>query len=303
MRRLPYLALIAAACTLQAAPSDTIYAIARISDTNNEFPPGSGMYATLYQIGSFDLANPTGTAGSYSYSWTSLNAGSQAATTSIARNPLTGQLYVQQGFNSYRSVSASGVVGATSLGTMQTMFGMAFDASGNLYGADGYSFPGRLHTLNPGTGATNSYTTITNFQPYSQFGGGLTVTAGNKLYFANLNYITNQGFLMTIDAATGVGTNVGILTGTGFNAQTDWMSLFSSGNSLYLLNANRLYQVSTADATLTRLGTVTNLPYSSRIGFSGAVGNPGAIPEPSTYGLALGALALAGAAIRRRRRA
>jgi len=296
MRRLLAITLAAAASNLGAASPDTIYAIARVSPPD----PGSpGYYLNAYVVGSFDLANPAGAPGSYSYTWTSLGSPTTEALTNIVRNPLNGQLYLQYGFYQYRTVSASGTIGGTSLGTGPAYFGMAFDASGNLHAIDGYDFA--VRALDPATGVGTTFEMV-NFEPYSQFGGGLAAL-GNTLYFANFGFDTGvYGELLQVDPATGASQRRGIFSGQGYDPM-DWMSLFASGSGLYLLNADRLYQVDPANAALTRLGTVTDLPFADMYGFAGAVGNFGTIPEPSTYGLGLAGLALVTAAIRRRRKA
>lgn len=296
MRHLPALALLAAAGLLQGAPTDVIYATAK---ANVADPSSPGSYLSGFQFGSFDLANPTGTPGSYSYAWSSLGSPTTDELTNIVRNPLSGQLYLQYGFYQYRTVSPSGTFGGSALGTGPAYFGMAFDASGNLHAIDGYD--GAVRALDPATGVGTTFEIFTA-QLYSQFGGGLAALGGT-LYFANLAFDTDlYGELVQVNPATGGTLSLGMFTGQDYNP-ADWMALFASGSNLYLLNADRLYQVDPSNAALNRLGTVTNLPATEFYGFSGAVGSFGAIPEPSTYGLAMGALALAGTAIRRRRKA
>lgn len=277
------LALVALSVSVRAAIVTPIYAIAGLSFDDG--PPFSG-----YQFGVFDLDSPTGSPGSYQYAWTSLGGASTTPLANIALNPLTSQLYLQYNFNQYRSIGTDGTLGAD-LGAMSTLFGMAFDGAGDLYGTHGSTW----YTLDGSNGAINSTSGLAaSF--YSQLGGGLTYAGDGNFYFGNL-------FSLYSITPGGVESSIGAFSGTGF-APFDWISMFSSGANTYLLNADRLYQVNLSDASLDLLGTVTGLPAEFASGFSGAAGLASApapaIPEPGTWAAA--ALLVGGAAFARWRR-
>ena len=274
---------------LRAALITPIYAIARLAP---------GVPATAYQFGVFDLGSPTGSPGSYQYAWTSLGGTdddgnvvpSYVPLANLALNPVTSQMYLQYNFNQYRTISTAGVIG-DSLGSMDTLWGMAFNNAGNLYGAHATTW----YTLNPATGATISSTGISLV--YSQFGGGLTYASDGNFYFGSSYPSPNPLFKIT---AGGVSTNVGTFSGTSYDT-ADWIAMFSSGANTYLLNENRLYQVNLSDASLSLLGTITGLPGTFERGFSGAVGVASApIPEPGTWAAAV--LLAGGAAFMRWRK-
>ncbi len=281
--------LIAASATsLVGAPSQTVYAIAGLTDNS-------------YQLGSFDLANPQGTLGSYVYSWNSIGSPTPAAMANISRQPTTGELYLQLGFDDFQSVGTDGTTIGSTIELVDTYFGMTFGASGLIYGLGGQN--NVLDTVHPTIpGMPIASLSLTPFF-YSQFGGGLTATVGDQLYFANLNYDNpnGPGELYAINPQSNSVSLMGNLIGEDYLAD-DWMALFAYNASLYLLNNNRVYLVNTADASLTKLGWIENLPAEFNIGFAGAVGNVVApVPEPSTYGLLLAGLSLALAAVRRKR--
>ncbi|MBU3666780.1 MAG: hypothetical protein FGM15_13030 [Chthoniobacterales bacterium] len=281
-----FMVLFGAMAPLRAAIVTPIYAIARLSFVEEPY--------NRYQFGVFDLGSPTGSPGSYGYAWTSLGSSSAAPLANLALNPVTSQMYLQYDFTEYRTISTGGVIGGTSLGSMDTLFGMAFDNSGNLYGAH-YD---QWFTLNPATGTTITNTTMSDFL-YSQFGGNMAYASDGDFYFAASD---PPDPLFNITAA-GVDTMVGDFSGTNYD---DTMSsvMFSSGVDSYLLNENRLYQVTLSNASLSLLGTVTGLPDEFNSGFSGAVGiasaAPAAVPEPGTWAAA--ALLVGGAAFMRWRK-
>ena len=270
---------------LRASIVTPIYAIARLSFVDEPY------YS--YQFGVFDLGSPIGSPGSYTYAWTSLGSSSVTPLANLALNPVTSQMYLQYNFTEYRTISTGGVIGASSLGSMDTLFGMAFDSSGNLYGTDGSAWL----TLNPSTGATTSSTAISGV--YSQFGGAMAYASDGDFYFAESG---PPDSLFNITAG-GVDTEVGDFSGTNYN-DAGWSAMFSSGVNSYLLNENRLYQVNLSNASLSLLGTITGLPAEFSLGFSGAVGIASAptpaVPEPGTWAAA--ALLAGGAAFMRWRK-
>lgn len=282
--------LAASGVSLVATPPQTIYGVVNITDEN---------FAYYYQFGSFDLSNPTGVPGSYTYNWSNLGTSSTNAINNVSRSPLSTQLFAQTGFEMLTPVSTNGTL-STGGPNIPSYFGTTFDSSGNLYGIGG--FENTLDILDINDGSVISSQPLP-FLAYSQFGGGLAATAGNQLYFANLNTDNGLGELFAIHPGTLVTTSfIGLFSGTDYDAN-DWMSLFAYDANLYLLNANRLYAVNEINASLTLLGTISGLPVGFERGFAGAVGNVvnSPIPEPSTYGMILAGLALAAATLRRRR--
>ena len=272
---------------LRASIITPIYAIAKLSFVEEPY--------NRYQFGVFDLGSPTGSPGSYQYAWTSLGSSSATPLANLALNPVTSQMYLQYDFSEYRTISTGGVIGGASLGSMSTLWGMAFDNAGNLYG----SHDDQWSTLDPATGATITTTTMSD-GIYSQLGGGLAYASDGSFYFGAP--FPPPGALFNITAG-GVDTNVGTLSGTSYNSG-DWMAMFSSGVNTYLLNEDRLYQVNLSDASLSLLGTITGLPVEFESGFSGAVGiasaAPAPVPEPGTWAAA--ALLAGGAAFMRWRK-
>lgn len=264
-----------------------VHAIARLNDP------------FAYQFGGFDLDTPTGSPGSYSYAWSSIGALSSTAMNNLARVPGSGDLYLVYNFSSYRAIGTDGTLGSD-LGTLPSTFGMAFDGSGGLYAIHGTGgATGTWYTLNATDGATLSSANTLN--AYSQFGGNLTWSGDGNFYWAD----DNTDALYSI-SADGSYNQIGGLTGDGFNG-SDWLTLFSEGDSTYLLNEARLYEVNLATAGLTRLGTVTGLPSKFALGFAGAAGTPtttptGQAPAPATLALLAGGLALLRLTPRRGRR-
>ena len=280
-------ALVALGVSVRAAIVTPVYAIAGLS--YNDGPPFNG-----YQFGVFDLDSPTGSPGSYQYAWTSLGSASFDSLANLVLNPQTSQMYLQYNFNQFRTIGTDGTLGGSSLGTMDTLFGMSYDLSGNLNGA----WDTNWYSLDPATGVTLGTSTFGDeYFVYSSFGGGLTYSGDGNFYFANA-YPTAD--LVRITPA-GVNSVVGVLSGTDFNPGY-YLSLFSSGVNTYLLNADRLYQVNLSDASLNLLGNVTGLPPDFLPGFTGAVAFSSAppVPEPGTWAAA--ALLAGGAAFMRWRK-
>ena len=269
-------ALVALGVSVRAAIVTPIYAIANLSF--GEAP------LSRYQFGVFDLGSPIGSPGSYQYAWTSLGGISNEPLANLALNPVTSQLYLQYDFNQYRAIGTDGTLGAD-LGAMSTLFGMAFDGAGGLYGTHSDNW----YTLDGSNGSINSTSVLAaNF--YSQFGGGLTYAADGNFYFGD-------PFSLYSITPGGVESEIGNFSGTGF-APFGWIAMFSSGANTYLLNADRLYQVDLSDASLDLLGAVTGLPPEFALGFSGAAGIASApapaIPEPGTWAAAAFLLGTAG---------
>ena len=279
-------AFVVFGASVRAAIVTPIYALAALSFDDG--PPFNG-----YQFGVFDLDSPTGSPGSYQYAWTSLGSASFDSLANLVLNPQTSQMYLQYNFSEFRTIGTDGTLGGSSLGAMDTFYGMAFDPGANLYGTDGIAW----FSLNPSTGTTASSSPLgAGF--YSQFGGGLAYASDGNFYFS----ATFPDSLIQI-TPSGVDTEVGNFSGTGYDGN-DWNALFTSGANTYLLNRDRLYQVNLSDASLSLMGNITGLPANFASGFSGAVGQasvaPAAVPEPGTWAAA--ALLAGGAAFTRWRK-
>jgi hypothetical protein len=286
--------------------SRLLFAVAAGTSTLLADPASKPIYALAYnptpgsramQLGTFDLNAPTGTAGSYSYAWTSLGGPLAETAKNLALQPGTNQLYLTYGDSetTLRTISATGVVGDP-IGTLPGgTYGMVFQADGSLRAVD--IFGSDLLTIDPATGTISATTETAGF--YSSYSGNLT-SVGNTLYWANIGFgEPPESGLHRVGPDQFVGA---FSTNDPQFDEYEFMNLFAWDADLYLLNADILYQVSTTDGALTRLGTVTGLP-SGYNSFTGAVGNAvTAVPEPSTYGLLLGVGALALAASRRRSR-
>ena len=92
--------------------------------------PGSSGYE--YGFGTFDLANPTGSPGAYTYAWTTLRSPAAAVLANVAMEPGSGSMVVEYEFSQFRSISTAGVLSG-SLGPTSAYWGMAFDTAGDLY--------------------------------------------------------------------------------------------------------------------------------------------------------------------------
>ena len=253
-----------------------------------------------YGFGSFDIASPTGTPGSYSYAWTSVLS-NQPALADLSRNPDSGTMYLMvdpYGTDSYRSITTTGVM--TPLGTpADTIYSMAIDnTTGDLYA---YSLTASNFwlQLDPANGSTLTAGNLTGAQtvPYSSFGGNMTGAATGGFYFAN-EFPQAELVKITPEGANASTTIIGTMTGSGFDPAKP-SSPFVWGTTLHVLNQDRLYSVNEADASLTLLGTVTGLP-GDFTNFTGAVAPVTAVPEPRVLAiLAVAGLGFVAARFRR----
>ena len=247
-----------------------------------------------YQFGVFDLGSPTGVYGNYSYAWNSLGSYPSAPLANLVKDPTTSQMYLQYSFNQFRTVGTDGTIGASSLGTMNSAYGMAFDLSGNLYSVyTPWNQPSVWYTLNPATGSTVSSTSLTGGINISgQVGGGMAYSGDGSYYFSDYPYSSQPNGRLVRIGSDGSASVVGNFAGTGYD-QTKRHALFSSGLDTYLLNNNNLYIVDLSDASLDRLGSITGLPAEFSAGFSGVVGVPAsaAVPEPGQVAASLVLLA------------
>jgi hypothetical protein len=254
-----------------------------------------------YGFGSFDISNPTGSPGSYSYAWTAVLS-NQTALADLARDPNSGAMYLMfdpYGVKSYRSITTGGVM--TSLGTpTDRVYSMAIDnTTGELF-AYAMTAPSRWQKLDEASGSTLTSGSLTGAQtsPYASVGGNMTGSAAGGFYFAS-EFPGGQLVQITPSGTNASTVITGTMTGTGFNS-TKASIPFVSGTSLHVLNENRLYSVDQTNAALTLLGTVTGLP-GDFMTFSGAVAPVTIVPEPTTLPLAVSA-GLGFAAVRFRRR-
>jgi hypothetical protein len=274
-------ALLAGFCNLLNGAD--IYVLARIANTSSPF--------NEFQFGKFDLDNPntSGGSGNYVYSYSAIGTKGTTALKNLAFNPTNSTMYLSYGTNEYRTIDTSGTLSASSLGTTASLFGMAFNESGELYGAHTTN----MYDMNPATGATLSTATLTTMA-YSSYGGNMTWMSGSY-YFAN-EY--NKSLVI-------LGTN-GSYTSVGKFVDTDYTSsaghaLFMHENQMYLLNGLNLFSVNAATAALTKLGSITGIGGTGiSKGFSGAISfTP--VPEPSTYAMGLAGMTLIALGARRKR--
>lgn len=255
---------------------------------------------TGFGFGSFDISNPTGSPGSYSYAWTSVLS-NQPALADLARDPDSGAMYLMvepYGSKSYRSITATGVM--TPLGTpTDTVYSMAIEnTTGDLY-AYKMTATNRWQKLDRANGSTLTSGTLTGAQtgPYSSYGGNMTGAATGGFYFVS-EFPSGQLVKITPSGASASTVITGTMSGTNFDG-TKASSPFVSGTTLYVLNQNRLYSVNETNAALTLLGTVTGLPGDFTV-FTGAVAPVTVVPEPTTLALlAVAGLGLAAARVRR----
>lgn len=254
-----------------------------------------------YGFGTFDLASPTGTSGSYSYAWTTLLSPTSATLANLAMSPDTGAMSLQYEFSEYRTITATGVLSG-SLGPIPALWGMAYDGADDLYAFNSQSAGTPWLKLDPANGQELTQGTVTgaftDSDIYSSFGGNLTVRPAGGFYFANEN---NGAELVTFTLSGINATTVlsGSFAGAGFDG--GGLSLFVSGTSLYLLSSSSLFSVDESTAALTKLGEVTGLP-ASFTDFTGAASPFVAVPEPSLLTLAAGGVFAGSACLVRRRR-
>ncbi len=254
-----------------------VYAIAKLTEGQ-------------YQVGTFDLSNPdtSGGSGNYAYSWSNLGSVSSATLGNLVYDATISQMYITSGSYEFRTIDTSGNQGPILGYLLNSMYGMAFDNSGTLAGVN-YD---TVQVISPADASTIS-SELLSTNATSQFTGFLTYTPSAGFLIANY---AAPSTLKSV-ALNGNVTTIGTFSGTGFD-DTQSMTLFASGDSVYMLNGERLYSVNTSNASLTRLGTVVNLPAGFENGFSGAV----AVPEPSSVLLGFVAVASAWMISRKRRK-
>lgn len=282
-----------------------------LSATHLSATPTTDVYATFgmnyidgvgytYGFGTFDLANPTGSFGEYSYAWTTLLAADGPVLANLAMQPGTGAMTLQYEFNQYRAISSAGALSGN-LGTTSSFFGMSYDTSGGLYAVAPYESLPWLR-LNPANGQSLASGTFTgDFFYYSSFGGNLAARPDGGFYFVDEGPYPPQLLRLTPNGNDVITVAIGTVTGTGFDPANSGMSLFTSGTSLYLLQETTLFAVDESTAALTKLGTIAGLPTDFK-DFTGAAAMIMPVPEPSTYAMALFGLACGGVSMWRRKR-
>lgn len=204
------------------------------------------------------------------------------AVTGLAIDPLTGVLYGSTSRNSANSPGSLITINkATGQGTLvgsyaaggESMADITFTSDGTLYG---WLEPGTddLNTINLATGAA---TDVGN-AGLSTFGSGLAANSANVLYYAGSG---SDGMLRTVSRATGLTTDVAVLTGGPATSSSIAALAFSPTGTLYgvyldeTTKASQLLTINTTTAAITLLGpSITAL---DAIAFDG-----GAAPPPPT---------------------
>lgn len=262
--------------------------------------PGSSGYE--YGFGTFDLANPTGSPGAYTYAWTTLRSPAAAVLANVAMEPGSGSMVVEYEFSQFRSISTAGVLSG-SLGPTSAYWGMAFDTAGDLYAFSPSGAP--WLNLDPANGQALTegglVGDVAANDIYSTFGGNLAARPAGGFFMVNQSTVPElvRFGLVDPDAATLL---TGTFAGTGFDPLESGLSLFASGSSLFLLSGSSLFSVDESNAALTKLGDVSGLP-GNFAGFTGATSLVVAVPEPATLGLvAFGGTLMAARRLRRSRR-
>ena len=276
MTRAALLFLLTAIASIQARAVD-VYAIANLTGSQ-------------YQVGTFDLSNPdtSGGSGNFTYTWSSLGSVSSATLGNVVYDSTTSQMYITSASYEFRTIDTAGNQGPILGYLLNSMYGMAFDHSGTLAGVN-YD---KAEVISPVDASIISSANLSS-NATTQFAGFMT-------YAPSAGYlIANNGAPSTLQnvALNGNVTTIGTFSGTGFD-DTQSMTLFASGNSVYMLNGETLYSVNASNASLTRLGSIVNLPAAFANGFSGAV----AVPEPSSVLLGFVSVASAWLASRKRQK-
>ncbi|HVU24887.1 MAG TPA: autotransporter-associated beta strand repeat-containing protein [Opitutus sp.] len=251
-------------------------------------------------------------------------AGSGTLTLSAA-NHYSGGTTVSAGTLSagHNSALGSGAVTIGSGGILSAGAGIALDndiaigSGGTLNGASGSSFAGTIS----GDGSLDGAVTLASGGSLSPGNspGNLTVTSGSSLTFTSgstydwqLGSLVANGSgsaatdwdLITLNGTASLSTN-GVFLTPGFltanSAPDQGDSFWSSSHSWTVVTGN-------ASSTITGTFQVDNSGWSTGAFSTQLSGNDlvlnwtaSAVPEPSTYAAILGAFALAGAAVRRRR--
>ena len=301
-RALP-VAAARAAMLFVAALAWSASSVSQAADVYATFQTFDGTSLTYaYGFGTFDLASPTGTSGSYSYAWTTLLSPTSATLANPAMSPDSGEMSLQYEFSEYRTITATGVLSG-SLGPAPALWGMAYDGADDLYAFNSQSSGTPWLKLDPTNGQQLTEGTVTGAftdnDIYSSFGGNLTARPAGGFYFANEN--NGAELVQFIPSGTNATTVLsGSFAGAGFVG--GGLSLFVSGTSLYLLSSSSLFSVDESTAALTQLGTVTGLP-AGFTDFTGAASPFVAVPEPSLLTLLAGGVLAGSVSLSRRRRA
>lgn len=183
-----------------------------------------------------------------------------------------GDLFGVDGGSLYKISQSTGV--STMLGSMGSFVnGLVFGSDGTLYGSGGNS----LYKLNTTTGQASLIGSM-----------GAPQSAGDLAFFKGQLYLASDLGLAVVNPLTGASKLIG---GT-----TDIFGLASTVDTLFGVKDNSIY---TIDPT-TGIGTVV-APYTNGSAYGAAsLPAPVAVPEPSTWAVLLLGLALVGYALRRR---
>ncbi|MFM7206530.1 MAG: hypothetical protein ACKO4T_07680 [Planctomycetaceae bacterium] len=246
----------------------------------------------VYGFGRFDIASPAGSPGAYSYASQMLRNPAAPQLSNLAMNPVTGEMVLSYGFTGFRSISTSGSL-SDNLGTTATLYGMAYDASSQLY-AYTTSGPDPVWLrLDPADGQTLTSGSLSpSVFMYSSLGGNLTGKAGGGFLYAD-EMSGKRLYQLAPSGANALLTLSGSFSGGSFDPNVFGTVMFTNGSLTYLLRGTSLFEVDVASGALTELGGISGLPAGFKQ-FTGAAAPITPVPEPASWSAAV--LGLAGGA-------
>ena len=194
--------------------------------------------------------------------------------------------------------------------TNTTMFDIALNAGGDLFGVDG----GTLFKISQSTGATATLGSLGSFVNGLVFGPdgtlygsgdnklykinttsgqasligsmGIAQSAGDLAFFKGQLYLASNLGLALVNPTTGAASVIGGLT--------DAFGLASTADALFGVKGTSIYSINPTTGVGTAVATYTGH------GSNGAASVPVAVPEPATWAMMLLGLVLVGYALRRR---